>query len=67
VSIRYGDVWLTAVERDHLGTLNTGRAGTLSLELKHGYGFEGNRLEGWAPYQFNEVGPAPGDWFPIGY
>jgi hypothetical protein len=67
VSIRYGDVWLTAVERDRLGTLNTGRAGTLSLELKHGYGFEGNRLEGWAPYQFNEVGPAPGDWFPIGY
>lgn len=66
VSIRYGDVWLTAVERERLGTLN-GRVGFHSVNTNHGYGFEGPDRQGWAPYQFNPVGPAPGDWFPIGY
>lgn len=65
VSIRYGDVWLTAVERERLSTL--GRGGIQSIELSHGYGFEGNRLLGWAPYDHTGLGAAPGDWFPIGY
>lgn len=67
VSIRYGNVWLTAAERERLGTIVTGRAGLISVDTEHGFGFHGANREGWAPYQFNPVGPAPGDWFPIGY
>jgi hypothetical protein len=65
VSIRYGDVWLTAVERDRIGSIS--RAGIQSLDLNHGFGFDGNPTEGWAPYDFTGLGAAPGDWFPIGY
>lgn len=65
VSIRYGDVWLTAVERERLSSIT--RSGIQSIETTHGFGFEGTPREGWAPYDFTGLGVAPGDWFPIGY
>lgn len=65
VSIRFGDVWLTAIERDRLADMSSG--GLLSIPMKHGYGWEGD-LTGWVPTDHTGTGPAPGgDWFPIGY
>lgn len=64
-SVRYGDVWLTGTERDSLSQLT--RQTVLSIDLDHGYGFDGNATQGWVPYDFTGLGPAPGDPFPIGY
>lgn len=65
VSVRYADVWLTSVERDRLSELT--RSSILSIEAKHGFGFESDDHTGWVPYDFTGLGEAPGDYFPIGY
>lgn len=67
VSVRFGDVWLTAAERSRLKGL--GQAGLSSIKLTPGFGFETDDTTGWAPVDYLDVGtPTPGaDWAPIGY
>lgn len=67
VSVRYADVWLTATERDRLGSL--GATGFQSITMRHGYGFDGPDRWGYAPVAHgdNDLGADAADWFPIGY
>lgn len=66
VSVRYADVWLTAAERERLGSL--GQSGLTSLTMRHGYGWDGPDRYGYAPVDHAPgVGGEFADWFPIGY
>lgn len=65
VSVRYADVWLTGKETDQLAQMT--RQSVQSIELEHGFGFKGDTNAGWVPYDHTGLGPAPGDYAPIGY
>lgn len=66
VSVRYGGAWLTSAERTQLGLLNRGQ-GLQNIELKPGFGFEGNTW-GWAPVDnAPDLHTPAADWFPIGW
>lgn len=64
-SVRFGDVWLSAVERDRLNSL--GRTTIISVEAEHGFGFHRD-VDWWVPVDYGDgVGIPYGDPYPLGY
>lgn len=67
VSVRYGDVWLTATERGQLASIISGAnaAGVRMLELRHGFGFNG-AVSDEVPVDYGDgVGIGTADGFPM--
>lgn len=61
-SVRYGDVWLSNVERERI---KAAVRGPVTVEMSHGYGFEGTEHI-YVPVDHTGLGIANGDQFPFG-